>query len=105
MFLEQEVSDDSVPKQLTLSSQIGPVADPNLCIYNRSDTFEVISITTANLTSYLAYSLQQNLKATVVHTNSIQQTVLFSVFDALTLVSSTFYFTFNNLDVTVIELT
>ena len=30
VLLEQEVSVDSVPKQLTLSSQIGPVVDPNL---------------------------------------------------------------------------
>ena len=39
-FLEQEASLDSVPKQLTLSSQIVPVVDPNLQndIYNRPDT-------------------------------------------------------------------
>ena len=30
MFLEQEVSLDSVPLHLTLSSQIVPVVDPNL---------------------------------------------------------------------------
>ena len=30
MLLEQEASVDSVPKHWTLSSQIGPVVDPNL---------------------------------------------------------------------------
>ena len=39
-----------------------------------------------------------------MYLTEMKLTVLFSVFDALTLISSTFSFTFNNLDVVVTEL-
>ena len=40
-----------------------------------------------------------------MYLTEMKLTVLFSVFDDLTVVSSTFSFTFNNLDVAVTELT
>ena len=55
VLLEQEVSVDSVPKQLTLSSQIGPVVDPNLQNVYLQQIWHLwsdYSITTANLTTF-----------------------------------------------------